>query len=110
MAFYDDLARDPKTEAEFWTIIEETFIQVNGVLTDYPVETPEEALNGTLRKGKFRDTAAAFALAQLVTLANASQRQKRRRRVTSRDLPRRDRASIRLSSAKGTPRIRAVRR
>ena len=92
MAFYDDLARDPKTEAEFWTIIEETFIRVNGVLTDYPVETPEEALNGTLRKGKFRDTAAAFALAQLVTLANASQRQKRRRRVTSRDLPRRDRA------------------
>jgi hypothetical protein len=110
MAFYDDLARDPKTEAEFWTIIEETFIQVNGVLTDYPVETPEEALNGTLRKGKFRDTAAAFALAQLVTLANASQRQKRRRRVTSRDLPRRDHASILLSSAKGTPRIRAVRR
>ena len=109
MAFYDDLARDPKTEAEFWTIIEETFIQVNGVLTDYPVETPEEALNGTLRKGKFRDTAAAFALAQLVTLANASQRQKRRRRVTSRDLPRRDCASIRLSSANGTPRIRAVR-
>ena len=44
MAFYDDLARDPKSEKEFWAIIEETFVQVKGALTDYPVETREEAL------------------------------------------------------------------
>ena len=109
MAFDDVLARDPKSEEEFWEIIEETFVQVEGALTDYPAETREEALDGTLRGGKFKDT-APFALPQLVTLANASQRQKRRRQVTSRDLRRRDRASIRLRSANGTPRIRAVRR
>jgi hypothetical protein len=44
MAFYDDLARDPKNEKEFWTIIEETFVQVEGALTAYPTETREEAL------------------------------------------------------------------
>jgi hypothetical protein len=44
MAFYDSLARDPKTEDEFWKIIEETFVQVEPTLTDYPVETREEAL------------------------------------------------------------------
>jgi hypothetical protein len=26
MAFYDYLARDPKSEEEFWAIIEETFV------------------------------------------------------------------------------------
>jgi hypothetical protein len=44
MAFHDHLARDPKSEEEFWAIIKETFAQVEGVLTDYPVETREEAL------------------------------------------------------------------
>jgi hypothetical protein len=44
VAFYDDLARDPKSEEEFWQIIEETFEQIEGALTDYPVETREEAL------------------------------------------------------------------
>ena len=44
MAFDDLLARDPKSEEEFWAIIEETFEQVKGVLTDYPVETRDEAL------------------------------------------------------------------
>jgi hypothetical protein len=39
MAFHDHLARDPKSEEEFWTIIEETFVQVQGVLADYPVES-----------------------------------------------------------------------
>ena len=60
MAFYDDLARDPKSEEEFWTIIEETFVQVENVLTTYLVETREEALAGTLRGGDFRDTAASI--------------------------------------------------
>jgi hypothetical protein len=44
MAFYDHLARDPKTMNEFWKIIEETFEQVEPTLTAYPVETREEAL------------------------------------------------------------------
>jgi hypothetical protein len=30
MAFSDDLARDPKSEKEFWQIIEDTFVQVEG--------------------------------------------------------------------------------
>jgi hypothetical protein len=50
MAFIDDLARDPKSEEEFWTIIEETFVQVEGVLSGYRVATREEALAGTLRR------------------------------------------------------------
>ncbi len=49
MAFIDDLARDPKSEEEFWTIIEDTFDQVKGALSDYLVETRDEALAGTLR-------------------------------------------------------------
>jgi len=28
MAFSDDLARDPKSAKEFWSIIEDTFVQV----------------------------------------------------------------------------------
>ena len=44
MAFSDDLARDPKSDNEFWTIIEDTFVQVKSALTDYPVETRDEAL------------------------------------------------------------------
>jgi hypothetical protein len=49
MAFIDDLARDPKSEEEFWQIIDETFEQVEGALTAHPAETREEALAGTLR-------------------------------------------------------------
>jgi hypothetical protein len=49
MSFDDILAFDPKSEEEFWTIIEDTFAQVKSVLTDYQVETREEALAGTLR-------------------------------------------------------------
>lgn len=60
MAFYDDLARDPKSEKEFWTIIEETFVQVEGALTAYPAETREEALAGTLRGGTFKDASISF--------------------------------------------------
>jgi hypothetical protein len=60
MAFYDDLARDPKSEEEFWTIIEDTFVQVEGALTAYPAETREEALAGTLRDGKFKDASLSF--------------------------------------------------
>jgi hypothetical protein len=60
MAFYDDLARDPKSEEEFWTIIEDTFAQVKSVLTDYEVETREEALSGILRGVKFKDTAVSI--------------------------------------------------
>lgn len=44
MAFYNSLARDPKTDDEFWKIIEETFEQVEPTLTAYPVETREQAL------------------------------------------------------------------
>ena len=44
MAFDDSLARDPRTEDEFWKIIEDTFAQVEPTLTVYPVETREEAL------------------------------------------------------------------
>jgi hypothetical protein len=51
MAFYEDLARDPKSEEEFWTIIDDTFVQVRGALTDYPAETRDEALSGALRGG-----------------------------------------------------------
>ena len=32
MAFDDILARDPESGKEFWTIIEDTFIQAEGVL------------------------------------------------------------------------------
>jgi hypothetical protein len=60
MAFSDDLARDPKSEEEFWAILEETFTQVEATLTAYPVETREEALKGTLRNGNFRDTSLSF--------------------------------------------------
>ena len=60
MAFIDDLARDPKSEEEFWTIIEETFVQVEGALTAYPAETREEALAGTLRGGNFKDASLSF--------------------------------------------------
>jgi hypothetical protein len=56
MAFYDDLARDPKSEEEFWTIIEETFVQVKGALTSYDVETREEALTGARRIHNEGDT------------------------------------------------------
>jgi hypothetical protein len=55
-----DLARDPKSEEEFWAIIEETFTQIEGALTDYPVETREEALAGTLRGGKFKNTSVSI--------------------------------------------------
>jgi hypothetical protein len=44
VAFDDSLARDPRTDGEFWKIIEETFVQVEETLTGYPVETREEAL------------------------------------------------------------------
>jgi hypothetical protein len=60
MAFFDDLARDPKSEKECWQIIEDTVVQVKAVLADYPVETPEEALAGTLRRGNFKDTAVSI--------------------------------------------------
>jgi hypothetical protein len=60
MAFYDDLVRDPKSEKEFWTIIEETFVQVEGALTAYPAETREEALAGTLSAGNFRNTTVSL--------------------------------------------------
>ena len=60
MAFSDDLARDPKSKKEFWAIIEETFVQVEGALTAYPVETREEALSGELRGANFKDTSLSF--------------------------------------------------
>jgi hypothetical protein len=60
MAFHDHLARDPKSEEEFWAIIEETFAEVKSVLTDYEVETREGALEGTLRGRNFRNTAVLF--------------------------------------------------
>jgi hypothetical protein len=56
MAFYDDLGRDPKSEEEFWTTIEETFVQAKGVLTSYDVETREEALTGARRIQNEGDT------------------------------------------------------
>ena len=60
MAFDDIFARDPKSEEEFWAIIEETFVQVEGALTAYPAETREEALAGTLRDGNFKDASLSF--------------------------------------------------
>jgi hypothetical protein len=60
MAFHDYLARDPKSQEEFWTIIEETFVQVEGALTAYPVEARDEALSGALRGGKFKDASLSF--------------------------------------------------
>jgi hypothetical protein len=60
MAFSDDLTRDPKSKKEFWAIVEETFEQVEGALTDYPAETREEALAGTLRGGNFKDASLSF--------------------------------------------------
>ena len=60
MAFDDVLARDPKSEEEFWALIEETFEQVEGALTAYPAETREEALAGTLRHGNFKDASLSF--------------------------------------------------
>jgi hypothetical protein len=56
MAFDDILARDPKSEKDFWTIIEKTFVQVEAVLVGYRVESKEEALDGTLRKRDDGDT------------------------------------------------------
>jgi hypothetical protein len=56
VAFSDDLARNPKSEKEFWTIIEDTFIQVEGALFGYRVETKEEAFTGTLRIRNKGDT------------------------------------------------------
>jgi hypothetical protein len=49
MAFSDDLTRNLKSEKGFWAIIEDTFIQVEGVLFGYRVEAKEEALTGALR-------------------------------------------------------------
>jgi hypothetical protein len=70
MAFSDDLARDPKSEEEFWEIIEETFVQVEGVLADYPVETRDEALTGPFDLVTMAPTEAhraiSFAIAALV--------------------------------------------
>jgi hypothetical protein len=60
MAFHDHLARDPKSEEEFWTIIEETFGYVEAVLTDYPAETRDEALSGAMRGGNFKDSSLSF--------------------------------------------------
>jgi hypothetical protein len=60
MAFDDILAPDPKSEEEFWAIIEETLVQIEGALTAYPAETREEALAGTLREGKFKDASLSF--------------------------------------------------
>ena len=57
MAFHDDLARDPKSEEEFWAIIEDTFVQIEAVLTTYRVETKEEACLMTFRAEKARRTA-----------------------------------------------------
>jgi hypothetical protein len=39
---------------------EETFVLIKGALADYPVETREDALSGTLRGGNFRDTAVSI--------------------------------------------------
>jgi hypothetical protein len=64
MAFHDGLARDPKSDSDFWNIIEETFEQVEGVLKGYPVETREEALCGTRRRadteGSYRGSPGDF--------------------------------------------------
>jgi hypothetical protein len=51
MAFYDGLAKDPKNKDEFWHLIEETFDQVEATLTDFPVETREEALHSYANSG-----------------------------------------------------------
>jgi hypothetical protein len=60
VAFFEYLARDPQSEEEFWAIIDDTFVQVEGTLTAYPVETREEALRGTLRDGNFKDASLSF--------------------------------------------------
>jgi hypothetical protein len=60
MAYYDELARDPESKKEFWAIIDETFVQVEGALTAYPAETREEALAGTLRGDNFKDASISF--------------------------------------------------
>ena len=60
MAFYDDLARDPTSAEEFWAIIGETFVQIEGALTAYPAETRQQALAGTLRGGDFKDASLSF--------------------------------------------------
>jgi hypothetical protein len=49
MAFSDDLTRDPQNKKEFWAIIEDTFVQVEGILVGYRVETKEQAFTGALR-------------------------------------------------------------
>jgi hypothetical protein len=51
MAFDPGFARDPKNDDEFWRIIEETFDQVEATLTDFPVETREEALHSHANSG-----------------------------------------------------------
>jgi len=59
MAFEEDWERDPKTEDEYWTIIEETFVQVEGVLATYQVETREEAFAGHYATA-FKDASVSF--------------------------------------------------
>ena len=74
MAFIDDLARDPKSEEEFWAIIEETFEQVEEALTDYPVETREEALEpqrSAPRPDRFRYRAhPSTTIAETISLSS----------------------------------------
>jgi hypothetical protein len=43
------LPRGPKNEDKFWKTIEDEFVQVEGTLIGYPVETREEALSGKRR-------------------------------------------------------------
>jgi hypothetical protein len=50
MAFDDILARDPKSEKDFWTIIEETFVQVEAVLATYPGDERRGACWNTTRR------------------------------------------------------------
>ena len=64
----------PKSEEEFWAIIEETFVQVEGALTAYPVETRDEALSGAMRDGNFKDASLSFI-----------RHRERRRNLDSRD-------------------------
>jgi hypothetical protein len=47
---------NPKSEKDFWTIIEETFVQIEGALTSYPAETRDEAIAGT----QFKDASLSF--------------------------------------------------
>jgi hypothetical protein len=114
MAFYDDLARDPKSEEEFWAIIEETYVQVEGALTAYPTETREEALAGTLRGGNFRDTAVSFIRYRGVDkLGRARSRCRNTQRQALEIVRRRQTAPANPAHAAGTRRsscARALRR